>query len=124
MKGTSNQSLLIPATLADKINLIMNSTFKAIQKLKYLKPSPVFVLHLRVKELHPEQTKAAVAFNQKLNADNRPGQISPNNIQSYRTYKCLDCGMTWKEDIHSPMIVNDHSIHVYYKSHISCTQIK
>ena len=50
----------------------MSTTFKAIQKLKYLKPSPVFVLHSRVKELHPEQTKAAVAFNQKLNADNRP----------------------------------------------------
>ena len=79
-------------------------TFQAIEKMKYLQPVPLFVCHSRVVELHPEETAAVEAYNEKIHQGVRPGQRLMTAKSELREYKCLDCGRTWHEDIHAPLI--------------------
>ena len=99
------------------------NTFKAVEKLKYFQPKPIFLLHSRVIELHPEETAEAVAYNEKIHKDVRPGIRSNKAIQDMKEYKCLDCGATWKENIHAPLIVDDQTIQKYYKGYTLCKHV-
>lgn len=102
----------------------MSTIFTAVQKLKYMQPAPVFVLHSRVVELHPDRRLAAESFNASLGGVNNNGILSKDRKHSYKTYKCLDCGLEWKESIHSPDIVDTATINTYYSQHISCLAVK
>ena len=94
--------------------------FQAVEKLKYMQPKPIIKLHSRVVELHPEETAAVVAFNEKIHQGVRNGVRVKEAKQEMKEYKCLDCGMVWKESIHSPDIVDTATINTYYCQHISC----
>ena len=96
----------------------------AIQKYPYLKPEPVFVLHRQVIELHPEKTRGAETFNMHLNKDQRNGIIHPESVGQYKSYKCLCCGLEWKESISSPTIVDSHTVDTYYKQHLICEKTR
>ena len=98
----------------------MGTTFKAVQKLKYLQLKPLFILHSRVVELHPEETERVRAYNEQLNSDQRKGFLRKETLSEFREYKCLVCGAEWREEIHSPIIVDDITIKTYYSDAEKC----
>ena len=98
-------------------------TLKAIVKFKYVQPNPVYILHSRVVDLHPEETAKAKAFNAALDENPSQGKRMKEYVQEYKEFKCLDCGATWKESFHAPLIVDDKTIQEYYSVHFSCKDI-
>ena len=99
-------------------------TFQAIEKMKYMQPGPVFIRHSRVIELHSEETAAIVAYNEKIHQGVRHGQRLMTAKSELREYKCLDCGRTWREDIHAPLIVTPSQIETYYAKSEPCSIFK
>ena len=99
-------------------------TFQAIEKMKYLQPVPLFICHSRVVELHPEETAAVVAYNEKIHQGVRPGQRLMTAKSELREYKCLDCGRTWQEDIHAPLIVTSSQMQTCYPQAKPCSVLK
>lgn len=96
-------------------------TYLAVEKLKYIQPKPVVVLHSKVIELHPEETAEVVTYNEKLQQrETTPGQRAKGRKQKNKEYKCLDCGATWCENIHAPLIVDEKTLRKYYKDYTLC----
>ena len=96
-------------------------TIMAVEKLKYLLPEPIVRIHSRVIELHPEETEAVITYNEKLNSGQRNGIRLKESLCENREYKCLDCGYTWREDIHAPLILSQSDIQKYYPQAKKCT---
>lgn len=96
------------------------NTYLAVEKLKYIQPKPVVVLHSRVIELHLEETASVIAYNEKIHQGVRPGQRLKEAKQDFKEYKCLDCGETWRENIHAPLIVDEKTLREYYKNYTPC----
>lgn len=96
------------------------NTYLAVEKLKYIQPKPVVVLHSRVIELHPEETASVIAYNEKIHKGVRPGQRLMEAKQDFKEYKCLDCGAKWRENIHAPLIVDEKTLREYYKNYTLC----
>lgn len=99
-------------------------TLIAIEKLNYIKPKPVFISHSRVVELHPEETAEIKAFNDKLQVGIRTGQRGKETKQERKEYKCLDCGTTWFENVHAPLIVTSEQMNTYYAQAQPCSVLK
>ena len=95
-------------------------TYLAVEKLKYIQPKPAVILHSRVIELHPEETASAIAYNEKIHQGVRPGHRLKEAVQEMKEYKCLDCGATWRENIHAPLIVDEKTLREYYKDYTLC----
>lgn len=96
----------------------------AVFKAKYLKPEPVFIFHPNVVELHAEETAEIAEFNRKLNADNRPGVLSDKTKREVKTFKCLDCGQVWQQDIHAPLLMTEAELNRYYPQAKGCSILK
>ena len=102
----------------------MKTIFTAVQKFHYIQNGPVFVLHSRVVEIQPDRHLTAVTYKSSLSGDNKNGILPKDRRQSYKTYKCLDCGLEWKESVHSPDIVDSATVSTYYSKHIKCLALK
>lgn len=74
----------------------MATMFTAIEKLKYMQPAPIFRKHTRVVQVEVESRK----------------------------FKCLDCGETWIETFHAPLIVSASEADIYYPQATSCKTLK
>ena len=122
IKGNHPTICITRQTLADKKQIIM-TTYLAVEKLKYIQPKPIVLLHSKVIELHPEETAAVVTYNEKIHQYIRPGQRLKEYKQEMKEYKCLDCGATWHENIHAPLIVDEITLHEYYKNHTLCKSV-
>jgi len=96
----------------------------AVFKAKYLKPEPIFIFHPNVVELHAEETAAIEKINKKINAGNRPGQLSEETKRAVKTFKCLDCGQVWQQDIHAPLLMTGAELNHYYPQAKSCSILK
>lgn len=96
----------------------------AVEKLKYMKPVPIFVVHQNIVELHAEETAAIEEINKKINAGNRPGQLSEGTKRAVKTFKCLDCGQVWQQDIHAPLLMTGAELNHYYPQAKSCSILK
>ena len=96
----------------------------AVYKAKYLKPAPIFIFHPNVVELNPEEMAEIVEFNRKLNANNRPGQLNENTKREVRTFKCLDCGQVWQQNIHAPLLMTQAELNHYYPQANKCSILK
>ena len=79
----------------------MKSIYQAIQKLNYLKPNPVFVVHSNIIEVNAEETAAAV-----------------------KTFKCLDCGHIWQENILAPLLMTPAEVNRCYPQAKNCSILK
>lgn len=99
-------------------------TYQAIQKFNLLKPHPVFIQHSRVIEIHSEETKAAIEYNKQDHRHMVGGIIRKIYKNESRKFKCLDCGMTWIENINSPSIVTQSDIISFYSQSQKCTILK
>lgn len=99
-------------------------TLIAIEKLNYMKPEPVFICHSRVVDLHPEETAKAKAFNAALDEKTLPGKGMKEYVQEYKEFKCLDCGVTWKESFRAPLIVSAEQMKTYYFKAQPCSLLK
>lgn len=96
------------------------NTYLAVEKLKYIQPKPIVVLHSKVIELHPGETAEVVTYNEKLQQrEITPAQRTTGCKQEMKEYKCLDCGATWRENIHAPLIVNEKTLREYYYDYLS-----
>ena len=99
-------------------------TYQAIQKFNLLKPRLVFIQHSRVIEIHSEETKAATEYNKQDHRHMVGGIITKIYKNESRKFKCLDCGMTWIENINSPSIVTQSDIISFYSQSQKCTILK
>ena len=111
------------ADLAAILKTLIMKSLIAVQQYKYVKPAPVTIFHHNVIELHPNETAETSAYNDKLHVGVRPGQRVFGAKQEQREYKCLDCGYTWREDIHSPLLMNANEAYSHYKKIISCKSL-
>lgn len=102
----------------------METMFIAVEKIKYLQPKPIFRKHTRVVQINVEETLEAAAFNAQLNAGLRNGIRHRNSKDESRKFKCLDCGATWTENIHSPLIMTSQEINAYYPAARNCSTFK
>lgn len=102
----------------------MENKFVAIEKIKYLEPKPIFRKHTNVIQLNVEDYLRAEAFNKKANEGQRKGQRHPACVSEIRQFKCLDCGATWKESIHSPLIISAADLNYYYPQAVNCKTFK
>jgi len=102
----------------------MESIYQAIQKLNYLKPNPVFIIHSNIVEINAEETAAAVEFNKKINAGNRPGFLNKETKKAAKTFKCLDCGYIWQENILAPLLMTPAEVNRCYPQAKNCSILK
>lgn len=101
----------------------MENYLKAIQKFNYVKPNAVFIQHSRVIELNPEKAAAVAEFNRQKNVGQRGGLLVEERKQEYRTFKCLDCGYIWKENIMGPLVMTAQEVNFYYPQSITCNNL-
>lgn len=69
----------------------------AVDKIKYLKPNPIFVVHQNIVEINAKKTAAS------------------------RTFKCLDCGHVWTEGVHAPLLLTRAEVNHYYPQAKNCS---
>ena len=96
----------------------------AIEKLKYIKPKSVFICHSNIVEIDAEKINGAIEYNNQNNLVKRGGILIKEYKQEYRTYKCLDCGMVWKESIHAPLFMTHADAVACYPQLKSCSIVK
>ena len=98
-----------------------------VQTLKYIQPEPVHVLHSNVIVINTQEPEINTSYNKELNKDMRNGERNRACVRETRTYRCLDCGREWRENILSPILVEDSvsgNINQYYRNLQKCNILK